>query len=520
MPVELIALSKLIEEHTKLDEKVAQVLGETREKLLKLCENALMELATNIVNAVLTIIFYSGQVIGEALGELECGKEIGAQDARTRSRPALLPLNQAIDSYYKHLIDETKLREELSKHGFSDEKIDLLIEEMRQRPAASDILKAFWYGRLSERETLRQLEELGFSRESAELLLETSYSPLSVSEYIALWLRGEINERELEWNLRHHGLAPADVEYLKRLAFFIPPVNDLIRMAVRECFTPEIASKFGQYEDFPEKFAEIAEKHGVSREWAEAYWAAHWDLPSATMGFEMLHRGIITEDELKMLLRALDIMPYWRDKLIQLSYYPLTRVDVRRMYQMGILNRDQVKKAYKDLGYNEENAEYLTRFTEALAHEDEKELTKTEILSGFRNRMISREEAKEMLRSLAYSEESAELLLSLEEYKREAEFRRKRIEIIRQRYLRGLISENEMRLELTALALPADEIEYYYEVWQSERAAKAETLTVSDLRKAYSRGIISRDNFVERLHRLGYKDDDINIILELERKGG
>ncbi|MBA7557821.1 hypothetical protein ES705_50595 [subsurface metagenome] len=37
----------------------------------------------------------------------------------------------------------------------------------------------------------------------------------------------------------------------------------------------------------------------------------------------MLHRDIVDQDTLKMLLKSLDIMPYWRDRLIQLSYNPL-----------------------------------------------------------------------------------------------------------------------------------------------------------------------------------------------------
>ncbi|GAH93918.1 unnamed protein product, partial [marine sediment metagenome] len=41
----------------------------------------------------------------------------------------------------------------------------------------------------------------------------------------------------------------------------------------------------------------------------------HWSLPSPSQGFEMLHRGVIDEAELNMLLRALDIMPFWREKL-------------------------------------------------------------------------------------------------------------------------------------------------------------------------------------------------------------
>lgn len=154
----------------------------------------------------------------------------------------------------------------------------------------------------------------------------------------------------------YHGL-------YKELAYQIPPVADIITMAVREAFTPDIARRFGQYEDLPTEFVEWVGKKGLNKDWAERYWAAHWSLPSPQQGFEMLHRGVIGEGDLNMLLRALDIMPFWRDKLIQIAYRPLSRVDVRRMFALGVLDVSGVRKAYTDIGYNEYNADLMTQFT-------------------------------------------------------------------------------------------------------------------------------------------------------------
>ncbi|GAI59226.1 unnamed protein product, partial [marine sediment metagenome] len=42
----------------------------------------------------------------------------------------------------------------------------------------------------------------------------------------------------------------------KELAYQIPPVADIITMAVREAFTPDIAARFGQYQDFPSELEE------------------------------------------------------------------------------------------------------------------------------------------------------------------------------------------------------------------------------------------------------------------------
>lgn len=189
------------------------------------------------------------------------------------------------------------------------------------------------------------------------------------TDIIAYELRKDPNLSNLDRELRKLGVHPNYFPLLKELAYQIPPVADIITMAVREAFTPDIAARFGQYEGLPTQFVEFVGKKGISREWAERYWAAHWNLPSPQQGFEMLQRGVISHDELALLLRALDIMPFWRDKLVQISYNPLTRVDIRRMYALGVLNENEIHKAYQDIGYNTENAARLTKFTVKLTEQ-------------------------------------------------------------------------------------------------------------------------------------------------------
>jgi len=182
-------------------------------------------------------------------------------------------------------------------------------------------------------------------------------------DIIAYELRRDPSLSNLSNELRKVGIHDNYHGLYKELAYQIPPVADIITMAVREAFTPAIAARFGQYQDLPPDFVEWVGKKGLSREWAERYWAAHWSLPSPQQGFEMLHRGVIGEADLDMLMRALDIMPFWRDKLVQIAYRPLSRVDVRRMFALGVLGVSGVRKAYTDLGYNDYNADLMTQFT-------------------------------------------------------------------------------------------------------------------------------------------------------------
>jgi len=173
----------------------------------------------------------------------------------------------------------------------------------------------------------------------------------------------------------------------------------------------------------PTSFAENAAKIGLSDEWSRNYWAAHWTLPSIMQGFTMMHRRVISQADLQMLLKAQDIMPFWRDKLVDISFNPLTRVDVRRMHDTGVLNRRQVFDAYLDVGFNQENAERMTEFTIRYNADDIegsggklKELTRSVIQSAYKKGVISHVDALARLQELGYGIPDSQLLLDLLDY--------------------------------------------------------------------------------------------------------
>lgn len=166
-----------------------------------------------------------------------------------------------------------------------------------------------------------------------------------------------------ETELEDNGWSNDQIQALEALRYAMPSPSDVVRFAVKEAYTPEIAETYGQYQDFPEKAMEDASKIGLSTTLFQKYWAAHWELPSASQGFDMFHRGLITHDELALLLKALDVMPYWRDKLINTAYNLITRVDVRRMWDMRVYDDTQLFNAYKKMGYNDQDSKDLTTWT-------------------------------------------------------------------------------------------------------------------------------------------------------------
>lgn len=418
---------------------------------------------------------YLLMLTGTIKASVSASWEKGTHTVNMVQRPTLAPLDYALDARYKDPDVKPIVTDLLSKYGFSDEL--------------------------------------------QELIWSASETPLGAEELRTSFLRGLISEDRHDRSARAHHLSLPDIKTVKELYQIIPPVNDLISMAVREVFTPEIVSRFGQMEGLPSEFVEWGEKQGLSQFWASAYWAAHWHLPSVGQGFEMLHRRVIDESDLSMLLRALDIMPFWRDKLTAISYRPLTRVDVRRMYALDVLNEDGVYNAYLDHGYSDENAKLMTQFTLAYTGEKEKELTKTDILSLFKRYVIDDNAAKTMLTRLGYTEDNAALVLTKARYEVYASYKKERINYIKKAYIAGKITASEAVSKLSKLDLPASETNHLMESWGLAKESKVKPLTLDNLKAFFQAKVISLSELQVELLELGYNNVDTGRFISLFQKG-
>lgn len=403
-------------------------------------------------------------------------KELAGQSVLAKRRPSLIPPEAAIDAQFKDPDLRDTVIDTLSRYGIGD---DL-----------------------------------------QELLFKSAETPLGPGDARSAWLRGFIEETDFVDLLRANHFSDADIETITKLAQVLPPVQDIITMAVREVFSPEIVEKFGQMEGLPEDFVKWAAQQGLSGDWASAYWAAHWSLPSVGQGFEMRHRDVIADDELGMLLKALDIMPFWREKLKEISYRPLTRVDVRRMYALGVLDEAKVMRSYLDIGYNEENALLMTQFTVAYTAGAEKELSKGDIIALYKKNAIDGNAATDMLQKLGYSYDSATLLVARAAYEIYAAYKKKKIGYIQRAYVAGKITEGVALGMLGGLDLPASEMSQLMDTWDLDRASKVRNLTIDNLKAFFAAGVINQQELASELQELGYNNVDTSRFIALFSLGG
>lgn len=348
-------------------------------------------------------------------------------------------------------------------------------------------------------------------------LLAGAQQLLSSSDAFAAWRRGIISESERNEHLNAQGISGDLVPVMSKLTEFYPGPMDLIRFAVREVYSPQVVEKFEMMEDLPPQFISEAAKAGVSREQAANYWASHWDLPSPQMGFEMMHRRIISRDELEMLLKALDIMPFWRNKIVELSYNPLTRVDVRRMYRLGVMSEDDLYNAYLDLGYSPDNAKLLVEFTKKYESGEDRGITRASIQSAYKKGLLTQEEFVTYLAALDYPETTIAFWLELTEYEMMEKEVDDKIDDVTNLYKLGELSLEQVQIELDKLGLSAEVALRVQKELEAQKSTKIKLPTQTDLTDWLKKGIIDQIAFGIRMKSLGYKEEDIvNFLTEAQ----
>jgi hypothetical protein len=225
----------------------------------------------------------------------------------------------------------------------------------------------------------------------------------------------------------------------------------------------------------------------------------------------MLHRQVIDADELKLLMAAQDIMPGWRDKLIEISYSPYTRVYIRRMHSVGVLTEEQVLLAYRDIGYDIDKAQTLTDFTIALNADDEEDdvealdgLTRSAIINAYKDGIITRTVAENFLIDGGTGVDATQIFLTMADIDLANAARKTEVSIILAEFKAGVLSQLSAGIRLNGLGLTDAELTTARLKLRKSDADNLKTPSKADLDKMFTFEIIDKDEYVEQLENMGY----------------
>jgi len=282
--------------------------------------------------------------------------------------------------------------------------------------------------------------------------------PISI---ITAWRRDPETYEKYFADLRDQGWSDERIDALKFFTLFYPSPGDLVRWQAREVFEPAMIEKYGLKAELGELRREDFYKAGMSDEQIDNYWMAHWEHPELRTIVEMLRRTDFSEDDMRAWFRLVEIPPFWRDKLIEISYEVPTRVDVRRWWDMRTIDEARLREVYTHQGYHGKDLDDYVLWTKVY-------VAFPDLIARWKN---------------------------------------------------GFITLDEVRAELTGYGMPAERleelIETKMEATEGERTTTERNLTKTEIYKGVKKELITWGEGLELLMDLGYDEDEATYILEV-----
>jgi hypothetical protein len=348
------------------------------------------------------------------------------------------------------------------------------------------------------------------------------HSLLSTGDLITAQMRrSTYNPSSPKWDddlydqVRKYGLSPEKAQMMLDVNAFYPSVQDWLSFQVRDVFNPDAVARGGYDTQFPETILPFTRKAGITDEMMKYYWRAHWQLPSPNVGYQMFHRELISESDLKSLLLIADWSPGWIDNLMALSYEPLTRIDARRMLAAGIISLDEFTTAMRHLGYSPEDAQRLSKLAEPTNKPNAKDLTAAQKKEEYDLGLISHDEYTAFLVSTGYTEEEAQELVTLYKSQADAKDKVKRIAVAVKRYKKMQSDEAGISAELGSIGVSNDQILRIIDEAKIERKTPHKYLDKADVEALVKKGMITESEAVDRLVLLEYSPDDAQLLVAL-----
>jgi len=432
-------------------------------------------------------------------------------------RPTSPDITGVIAMLRRGQLTDAQAQRIMERLGYDDIFISAFKELTLQRAGILDWYMGYLRGFVSEAAFKAESKAQGVPAATLDLLTALQEPILDFGDMRLAMYRGKLSEADLRANMRRMGWDDGNVSIMLEAAQPMPGVGDLTRFGVREAYRDDVASKWGYDQDYPAGFESDMAKLGLDPKWSQYFWRAHWELPSVTLGMEMTHRGILSTAEFEELLRIADYPAGWRERMQKVIYSPYTRVDARRMYGLGILDRAGVKRSYLDLGYDDEHAENMTLFTIKYESDDPadkrikyKELTLGLIQSAYLKNLISIEELRERVLALNYPEDETDLIVEVTESKRalekipdfSAEYRRDVKAIIERAFYKGSLDADQAAGYLAEAGLGDEEINYSLAVNDLARLGAQREAQIKVIGDAYQSGAIDESRTVSLLGQL------------------
>lgn len=344
------------------------------------------------------------------------------------------------------------------------------------------------------------------------------------------------------------------------LATYVPGPGDLVRFMVRDSFDDTVVKSGKLDKDFDVKFygpggrgapgraAEWAKANGMTEDQFRYFWYSHWNYPSNTALYDMLHRLrpdrpevkqwddvaaadgvpkalqrfgdrplVLTLDDIRKIVEINDMAPGMVDPLLAISYHPINRTDGIQAYLSGAFTVDQLYHCFRDNGYDEATAKTMVDIQVTAAARRNNNLTGLwsikKTINAYMDGIIDGVKADAFLVPLMPNPAERTRALQLADQEVVAGNNREWLRYERRRYIFGETDDRQCIEALEARGVTARRAADLNDTWRALRVGRFREPTAKMVLGWLAKGIINTSDCFTRLDRLGYKTEDINRMI-------
>jgi len=266
------------------------------------------------------------------------------------------------------------------------------------------------------------------------------------------------------------------------------------------------------------------EKKGETREATASMWS-RW-----------FRAGLVDESSYRHALEVLGYDPETTDLMVAYDKWRMetsteepereaTRSMIEAWYKADLIDDDEFRARLRDLKYPddviERELQYLKWLKSKATAPESREATREMWSAWFRYGVVTEEEYERALLDMGYSPEDVARIIAYDKLRLRKEpepmFKKLSLTQIRDAYRRGLITKEEAVERIALLGYSDEDMELVAKLILTEPEEDYRELTRSLLAQAFHRGLIDADSFRERLIELGYSPEDAELIVLIEK---
>jgi hypothetical protein len=435
------------------------------------------------------------------------------------------PIGTLLDLRRRTKIDDVTLDDQLRRYRLSDGMIGALHDLVVQYPEPyrlADFRAKGWIGAEILNDTMAKF---GLSSDWAEIYAASQEVYPSFELALALLRRGEISSEVFTEYLRHNAYSGDVIPNLEKLKDVIPPIQDLIRFAVREAYLDHDPEK--QYPEMVRR----AGLMGLTPQDAEHYWYSHWERIPVNLMYANYHRGLWDVKKLEHMLKIVDVHPDDRQDIINVAYGPPSIREMGYGFDVGVYSLEDIKRFRRWGGLSPEDAEKAGEAMVAYRTEAERNSVRTELMYAFGLEKIDEDTLRARLAEIKTPDAALELWVTRAKLYRErikkpamdVEGRIVSSSEALTAFKLGLRNEEWLRNSLKALDWTSDRIDTAVErakleISEKEKEAaevKYRKLTLAQIKQMYTIHLINKEEMTTEFVLVGYSPDDAELLTEI-----